>query len=210
MTALAAVRRSKAERNRLVETNQGLVRMVVLKLKTDGWLVDMLPDDAIGWGQFGLIRAAELYDETRINPSTGQPYQFSTYATRTIWYTIRRRLSADRLVRVPCHAYSQGKRGPLVRRLGHRDNCDLSSVPVVNHGADKCDAGTNLIALCRHWLPAPWRVVFDRHIMGGDTLAAVGVEMGLTRERVRQIKKKILAFLLVKLEGEQKALGIGG
>lgn len=59
-----------AARNELVMENQGLVHQVAKGFRGRG--VEM--DDLVGWGQLGLLRAAELFE-----PERG--LRFSTYAT---------------------------------------------------------------------------------------------------------------------------------
>ena len=59
-------------------------------------------EDLLQEGYLGLMRAAELYDPQKINPSSGQPYRFSGYATWWIRQKILRALSTkSRMIGLP-------------------------------------------------------------------------------------------------------------
>jgi RNA polymerase sigma factor (sigma-70 family) len=52
---------------------------------------DRVPKDvAVDVATDAMIRAAQCYDPNRINPETGQPYAFATYACRAIGLTFYR------------------------------------------------------------------------------------------------------------------------
>jgi RNA polymerase primary sigma factor len=83
-----------AERDRLVIANQGLVYQLVRSFEGRG----LDRDDLVGWGQTGLLRAAEKFD-----PSRG--LKFTTYAV----YWIRQALykavaNTARPIRIPIFA----------------------------------------------------------------------------------------------------------
>lgn len=62
-------------------------------------------EDLIQFGIFGLIRAIEKYDITKVNEDSGKPYAFSTYATWWIKQSIDREFSSTHhFIRFPIHA----------------------------------------------------------------------------------------------------------
>ena len=90
----APSRVSVAERNAIIEANQGLLHQIARGFRGRG--LDL--NDLVGWGQFGLLRAAELFD-----PSLGM--RFSTYATYWIRQAILKAIeNTASLVRIPSGA----------------------------------------------------------------------------------------------------------
>ncbi len=60
--------------------------------------------DLVQEGNIGLIRAAQKYDYRKINPETGRPYKFSTYATWWIRQAVTRALADQkRTIRIPVY-----------------------------------------------------------------------------------------------------------
>ena len=51
-------------------------------------------DDMVQDGSVGLMKAAEKYDVSKINPDTGEPYRFTTYAKQWIRSYIQRGIQA--------------------------------------------------------------------------------------------------------------------
>lgn len=83
MTTRVSPASDTTERNRLVE--QHLYLVPYLARRFQGWQSSNLDlDDLLQEGYLGLMRAVERFDPHRLNPATGQPYQFSTYATAFI------------------------------------------------------------------------------------------------------------------------------
>lgn len=64
--------------------------------------------DLIQEGNVGLIMAAGKFDIDKINPETGTPYKFSTYATWWIKQTMHRAITdkAD-AIRIPAHVHNE-------------------------------------------------------------------------------------------------------
>ena len=88
-------------RAQLVEAN---LRLVVSTAKRYANGNQVLLLDLIQEGNLGLLRAAEKYDPQKINPQTGQPYRFSTYATWWIRQAISRALGEQvHLIHIPVH-----------------------------------------------------------------------------------------------------------
>jgi RNA polymerase sigma factor (sigma-70 family) len=163
-------------------------------------------DDLEAEGRIGLFDAALRFDPTR-------GVQFMTYAS---WWA-RRRMQTfvarhARVVRRP------GSRPPAGRRRE-----DVSIDDAVGAGTEQCwrdvlsdEKATpplqsllareerTVIALLATELPALWHSILVRRFgLDGEparTLAAIGDELGLSRERVRQIEVKALVRLRRRIE----------
>jgi len=82
--------------------------------------------DLIMAGNDGLMKAIVRFNPELINPETGRPYKFSTYATHWIKQAIERQiLNEGDTIRAPVHFQEQTRRigkaaGTLTGRLGRR------------------------------------------------------------------------------------------
>ena len=86
----------------IVQHNLKLVWSVAKGMGSSGVGVDF--DDRIQNGSLGLMTAVDKFDPEKINPETGKPYKFSTYATWWIRQAISRGTAEmDRLIRLPVH-----------------------------------------------------------------------------------------------------------
>lgn len=112
-------RRSVAARNQLVVENRGLVFATVKKHRG---IAAQDREDAAQYGLLGLIRAAELYDETRTE-------KFSTYAVAVIKQWLIRWVRTNRLIHIP--EYLLDKRGRTLAEM---------SKTVAEHMADAARA----------------------------------------------------------------------
>lgn len=195
----APSRRSVEERNALVVANRGLVSVVLRKLHPDqlarlgGW------DDAFQIGLLGLIRAAELYDETR-------GIEFTTYAVHGIARHVYNDAATAGLIRTPRGSRHDPRYKDAARLtdyvaggLGTRfdspsDGGDsLFDLPDDAQGpADEAAQEDEARAAryeARRLLPsldATTRHCVVQCVMLGRTLAEVGSELGVNREAVRQ------------------------
>lgn len=158
-------------------------------------------------GVLGLMRAAEKY-----NPERGS---FSTYAVWWIWQAITR-AAADqgRLIRVPVHLY---EKSPWLRRAHDpgpipaaalptlRPMVSLDELPESRHPTvgwtDEIDERSSLAAVREALSKLTQRQADVLRLRFGlddgrpRTLEEVGVEFGVTRERIRQIQDKALRRL---------------
>ena len=224
-----------AARERLVNANLRFVVSVAKQYQNQGL---SLPD-LINEGNFGLIKAAEKFDETR-------GFKFISYAVWWIRQAILQALAEQaRIVRLPLNqvgslnkiqkAYSRfeqeferrpsaeeladeldmpvDKIAEILRMQGRHvsmdapfvDGEDNSLIDVMeNQDSPRADRG--LISESLHQeidralaTLSPREQIIVRKFFGyGEqekTLEEIGVEMGLTRERVRQIKEKAVKNL---------------
>jgi len=85
------------------------LRMVRWKVKGN-WrnAVQLSPMDLFQEGSLGLKRAVLKYDPDKINPYTGIPYKFSTYAQWWINQAITRAIAdTEETIRIPVHVYDR-------------------------------------------------------------------------------------------------------
>ncbi len=224
-----------AARERLVNANLRFVVSVAKQYQNQGL---SLPD-LINEGNFGLIKAAEKFDETR-------GFKFISYAVWWIRQSILQALAEQaRIVRLPLNqvgslnkiqkAYSRfeqeferrpsaeelaeelempvDKIAEILRMQGRHvsmdapfvDGEDNSLIDVMeNQDSPRADRG--LISESLHQeidralatLSQREQIIVRKFFGYGEqekTLEEIGVEMGLTRERVRQIKEKAVKNL---------------
>lgn len=200
-------------RDGLVLNNMGLVGMQVRRLyRIHPDIRRTYPaDDAWQDAVSGLIRAADLWDPDRA--------VFSTYAVHSIRQVLYRKVEEMHMIRVPEHVYRQLYRGDrddwhllerkvmLLSQLGrrgrghdtqmHEPHAREMSVPDQAHLRDGCRRVRRMLRL----LPGRFGYVLERRWLCEESLAAVAADMGVTKERVRQIEVKGLKMLRRRLIG---------
>lgn len=128
-------------------------------------------------GCVGLVRACQLYDPNRINPKTGCPAQFSTYAARAIIGAIHK---------VHKEKHTQRRGGGMPTSLFSDSGVPFDSVPQRDsEGPDPEDA-----ALCDNMLKrldARTASFVRAAVMNGETLLEIARREHMSKERVRQI-----------------------
>lgn len=161
--------------------NQGLAYHIAHRLRGDRPF-----DEVLSHAQEGLLHAAERFD-----PARG--CKFSTYAVPTIWGYVMKALYPDFIPK------KRRRREINVRFSGSTDYDDPRSVTdPPDHRAER--AGDRLFqeelweAFRKSVDPKRFRVLYSRFAEGRD-LAEIGREIGITRERVRQLEKSGLAIL---------------
>lgn len=194
-----ATRRTGAERDALIVEWRFLPRWVVTKMMgtTHPAIRRLGPEDAEGAGMFGLIRAAELWNETR-------GVLFKTYAVHCIWAQIQRHAVDQSVIHIPHYLTLKSHLAPAdsvkaankVRKL-----CSYSAGRMGRHMVDDRQADPQETAerldltawLGKHLdrLPARTAEAIRLRYLDGLTLDAIGARLGrITTERVRQILKQ--------------------
>jgi RNA polymerase sigma factor (sigma-70 family) len=166
-------RRSIEERNALVLEHRRLPAWVYRKLRRRWWPVARLGyDDATQAGFLALIRAAELWQ-----PQRGR---FTTYAVTSIR---RRMLQEAAKPRLRCERLPDGEGLP-----GRPAAEPLS--------ANECRRVRAAVAA----LPPHLRAVVEGWVTEGRPSRAAGRALGVSRQRVHQLRREALADLRWRLQ----------
>jgi RNA polymerase sigma factor (sigma-70 family) len=161
--------------NELMERHEGLVRWVVQRQ----WLLTLPEEEARQAGRRGLWRAILGYDP-------GRGTTFSTYAykaiMRYIWTAVkseRRRLNRELPVGILAALYY--KTGPDPAGLRDWQEIDKSLLELVKRLPKRLQGVITANYGLEEGKP--------------QTLQAIGVQLGLSRERVRQLRNAALVWL---------------
>lgn len=176
--------RNTEERNKLAITNHNLVYYVYRRYYLPKiYPVESYPMDmALSDGFLGLLRAAELYD-----PAHGG--KFSTYAVGWIRQAMQTGYRKHHhLIRLPREKNTQPK--------FLRDSYTLHSIEERRSGQD---VRRESVREGVHYALQKLYPVRDREIikkrLEGMTLKEIGIQYGVTRERIRQREKRALRVL---------------
>jgi RNA polymerase sigma factor (sigma-70 family) len=186
-------RRSLEERNALIVQWQYLPRHVAKALirKGHAGVCRMGLEDAADAGMFGLIRAAELWDEAR-------GVLFKTYAFRSVWAAMTRASLDQGIIHVPQHASRsdtpEAMRESALQALAVTsiDRVSLESQlidrrPAPGEAAQTSEDAERVRSLLST-LPARTRRAIKLKYFQGLTLAEVGQRIGgVSKERARQL-----------------------
>lgn len=173
-------------RNELVLANMGLVHKVVSRYKKN-------KDDLLQEGVLGLMRAVDLYD-------TERGFAFSTYAIRWIYYYVVEAMSFCKApVYIPRSAgRTTGTRARWDHEVWHPDT--FVAYEGAEDGWDAVSSSTFPLAELvekidiERIMPAltPREAVILESLLQGNNLSETGKGMGLSRERIRQVKEAML------------------
>lgn len=188
--------RSPYIRNLMVEDNMGLVYKVVFYLcKIHRISNDHDQADAIQLGALALMRAAELWDP--------EVSKFSTYAMATIKNRLSRELPHRSLIKVPEYARKEGVRPPQrVTDLDEDRFSPLETLPAKDDNLDEhLDNETQwqVVESVVKRMPTKWQTIYTERLVKCRLLQEVGDELGLTKERIRQVEKAIIKRLKSEL-----------
>lgn len=149
----------------------------------------------------GLVRAATNFD-----PAKGR---FSTYAARWIRQCVRRAVQCERVIHVPAHVWDKAAKyahlvpgGEPARASTGADDWVLDAPAEERREGDAAELVGLLLAEAR--LPPKEREILVRHFgLDGqpETLEAIGLSYGITREAVRQRREKALKILAAAARG---------
>lgn len=151
--------------------------------------------DLVSDGNFSLIRAVNKFDYTRGN-------RFSTYATWAITRSFARSIPSEKKHRDRFHLDEDNLLETMVddrSDLQLQEQHQLEREQQVDRLLNELDEREQKIIACRFGIG---------HIASPQTLNEVGVEIGVTKERVRQIEARALAKL--RKVAEEEHLDIPG
>lgn len=185
--------RSVAARNVLIEQWKDLPGFVVFKkMRNSNHVKKLGTDEAVQVGFLALVRAAELWDESR-------NIKFNTYAVRSIMVNVIMAGLADGVIHIPHHLagpagrkYRYRREAEAARRFAEFPDWLSSSSSTVEK-----DYGEVLAAVSR--LPEKLAFVVRRRAIDGAVLAQIGGELGVSKERIRQLYNKAVHLLQLAL-----------
>jgi RNA polymerase primary sigma factor len=174
------LREAGAIRNQIIRSYLGLVMFMVKKCA--GACQDF--SDLVSECNLALIRASERFDFARGN-------RFSTYATWVIKNEFTRRIPRERRRRA---RFATGREGQLVALTDHRDAGRA-------HALDQEQSRSMIRKMFRHLSAREQTIIVRRFGLVGDkqTLVQVGRELGISKERIRQLESRALDKLRVKI-----------
>lgn len=186
-------RRSIEERNSLVIANRGLVWSTVVRNR---FIADQDREDAAQYGLLGLIRAAELYNETRQE-------KFSTYAVAVIKQWLIRWVRCNRLIHIPEYLLAgRGRSLALISKsvaehmaAAARAQTIAGFVATADHRHDidreqEIGETSQRLADAIRYLSPVARDVLHKRFVRGMKLQEIAASMrpARSKERVRQIE----------------------
>ncbi len=217
--------RTEEERNALMLVHLRLVGVSIRRFyRMNPHVHNRYPvEDAESWARIGLLKACTYFKEELGNA-------FSTFACRCIWRSIYRGYYETNLVHIPewhIHAsFNEGKQPSWVKVMFASAIENSNSTNLGNKGYNQTvgdswsppdasvDIGkeverneiSNRVRQCINLLHPKYRDILVKRFLHEMTLTDIGKEMGVSRERVRQLVKKgrIRLEVLMREEGLDK------
>ena len=181
-----------ASERKMVEKNAGLVYSIATQKRLKHNLGHAVFDDITQAGFLGLMRAAQKFDPTRGN-------KFSTVAM--IW--IKSKISHE-LRRRPVGNSHDMKLATMISIDAHPSTIDFCGV--AEGGQRLIDAEIDAEDLLQSLNPR--ELICVRGFMEGRTLENIGEELGIHRERVRQIREASIVKLRQELARREIGLTV--
>jgi RNA polymerase sigma factor (sigma-70 family) len=164
-------------------------------------------EDLAQAGRMGLLYAMRKYDEKRINPATRLSYRFITIASHWVRNYVQKEDSGGPIY-VPCSAYKR----PAVeaQSIAAKNTLSLDSPDQFGEAAEWPDPhAEDLLAvnrveyddaidfgrLIRRLKDRRQRRVIQGRFFEGKMLHEIGAELGVSKERIRQLEATALASL---------------
>lgn len=188
----APARRDHAARNEIVVANLPLARWKVVKMSHSAYVAacprELLDDAALD----GLIRAAELWDDTR-------GIRFSTYATWAVHSHVMKTVRRFHRTRTWVLADVPG--------LSLRRDSEMREWEPAAPEPPEPDPRADVVARALMRLNARDRLVLQMRHMDGAGLDAIASAVGgVTRERARQLCLRAAARLRLEVERLQEGV----
>ena len=148
-------------------------------------------DEAVSAGSMGMVKAAQLYDKRR-------GIKFSTYAASCIEKNIIRAAQLATVVHVPVNFHSPSNAKRKERFAAKADaalNCQSLPSGLEVATFDDLPADNEKLIEAVETLPEREKFVIKLRFWSRLTLTAIGEELGMTREGVRQIQLRAITKL---------------
>ncbi len=167
-------RSPRADVDRLVSENLGLVHWTLRQRvypRLDATIIQAVEHEAESAGMLALLKAARYFD-----PSFN--VKFSTYAVISIERACWRHVSQE-----------------LRERSRHWQFEEDADIEARHDGQDDAIDARNVASRLLATLDDRSRYIVERCVMRGEKLHVVGAALGLTRERVRQIRERAIEVM---------------
>jgi len=175
------LREAGAIRNRIVRSYLGLVMFMVKKCA--GVCQDF--SDLVSEGNVALIQASERFDFARGT-------RFSTYATWSIFNDFARRIPRERSRRA---RFATGREGQLEALTDHRGGGRADAI-------DLEESRSSIRKMLGSLSDREQTIIARRFGLAGEkrTLVQLGLELGISKERIRQLQSRALDKLRTRAQ----------
>ncbi len=191
-------------RDACIKANIGLVYQIAEKLRTKGERLGLAREDLVQEGVLGMARALETFDS-----EAGTA--FATYSYFWIYHHMNRSIENSGLIRVPTWARStrtaEAKNAVFLEPLDSSSQYPTESrtveaptpeplrlYPTIDSDMDTRNVHDDLRRAVNS-LPSREATVIRGRFFEEMTLAEVGSDLGVSRERVRQIEAEAISKL---------------